>query len=326
MQSNTAAVVHIALAVNDESGTYYRHSLVTLASIFAHTASHVHVHILHDDTLLEKIPEYSALCARYGHSISLYNLEKYDFSQCGDVERWGKGTLYRIVLQEHILVDRLIYLDCDIVANLDIAELYAVDLEGAALGVVHEKSVMDDRRDIKRIKSLGTEASRYFNAGVLLLNLHAIRTDHADLTQSLFSLLSLHGLRYPDQDAFNIYSARKQGAVAYLDERYNLTLHSGDYRNREFSFYQGKILHFTGHKPWARFYPAAIFYWQAYALAFPEQDAFAAMQKTRLHEKAYLFSYLLRHPKVMAFVRRMHDIAHYGFVRSMLRRIRPERW
>ena len=43
--------VHVALCFSDASGSYYKHALVTAASVLANTNSPVTLHLVHDETL-----------------------------------------------------------------------------------------------------------------------------------------------------------------------------------------------------------------------------------------------------------------------------------
>ena len=154
------------------------------------------------------------------------------------------ATYYRLLLPELLPhVDKVIYLDCDLVCRSSLAELYAQDMgTGWICGVVD----IDEKRHTER---LGLE--RYVCAGVLLLNLKAWREegvqekcmafiyDHADV-------IVLH-----DQDVLNVVC---QEHLSYLDKTWDAQ--ACETRQGHISGFNdiartGNIIHFIGgRKPW----------------------------------------------------------------------------
>ncbi|MBQ8692167.1 MAG: hypothetical protein IJ520_03390, partial [Synergistaceae bacterium] len=68
--------------------------------------------------------------------MDLINVEEYKNKIVGDVkaraeQKLTAGALYRLFMPEVLSgLDKVIYLDCDIVVNMDIAELWDIDLGG----------------------------------------------------------------------------------------------------------------------------------------------------------------------------------------------------
>ena len=142
--------IHVALAVYDPKGTYSQHAGVTVTSIFENTKSKVTVHILHDDTLTDLNRErFLNTAKRYGQSIDLINVEDYKNKIGGETlknipDYWSVGTLYRLFIPEILKnLDKIIYLDCDIVVNADIAELWNVDIGDNALAGARDSTSYD---------------------------------------------------------------------------------------------------------------------------------------------------------------------------------------
>lgn len=97
-------------------------------------------------------------------------------------------------------VERCIYLDCDLVVRRDLAELWATPLQGLTLGAVDNAAWQDPREHQAR---LGLARPRYFNSGVLLLDLARWRQREVgaralEVAGRLGDRLVLH-----DQDALN---------------------------------------------------------------------------------------------------------------------------
>lgn len=101
------------------------------------------------------------------------------------------------------LPDKIIYLDVDIMFNGDIGELYDYDINNYELGVVK------DRYGTHFIKP------KYFNSGVLLMNLNKIR--ETELFNRVLDLCTHKKMAFPDQSALNKLCKNK----IYLPRRFN---------------------------------------------------------------------------------------------------------
>ena len=158
--------------------------------------------------------------------------------------------------------DKAIYLDCDIVVNADIAELYSVNLEkcyvGAALDTVMAGwcNVPGNPQIKYNEKTVGLKRKfEYFNAGVLVINLKAFRKDYS--TDALFNIASSKDWNWFDQDVLNKVC---EGKVKIVENEWNVMAHKHDfeYQLAEFfapySIYKNyikalaapKIIHYAG--------------------------------------------------------------------------------
>jgi lipopolysaccharide biosynthesis glycosyltransferase len=109
------------------------------------------------------------------------------------------------LLPEH--VDRLLYLDCDILCSGSRRELFDVDLRGNVLAAVRDAHVetlsdMDGMPGLAQYPDLDPNAP-YFNAGVLVIDLPAWREQ--GVTERCFEYVRRHAAeaRFTDQDALN---------------------------------------------------------------------------------------------------------------------------
>ncbi|MBQ9581034.1 MAG: glycosyltransferase family 8 protein [Synergistaceae bacterium] len=249
--------IHVALAVYDPKGTYSQHAGVTVTSIFENTKSKVTVHILHDDTLTDLNRErFLNTAKRYGQSIDLINVEEYKNKIGGETlknipDYWSVGTLYRLFIPEILKnLDKIIYLDCDIVVNADIAELWNVDIGDNALAGARDSTSYDifyktlpSHMKI-RFKILKLQRDRYINAGVLLMNLKKMR-ELGDFTQIAFNWLIIHehaALAF-DQDTLNVLFMNSIKIIDNKFDYFNYAIEDIDL--------SGRIIHYIGGpKPW----------------------------------------------------------------------------
>lgn len=123
---------------------------------------------------------------------------------------------------------KVIYLDCDLVVNRDLAELYDTDLQGNILGAVRDTidacwyKERHDGTDINILERLGLfDPYGYFNAGVLVFDLKKFGALFS--TEDLFALARTRRWIWQDQDMLN-YLARNR--VYYLDQRWNVLAHA----------------------------------------------------------------------------------------------------
>lgn len=177
------------------------------------------------------------------------------------------ATMGRLFIPRH-LHGYVLYIDGDTLVTGDVAPLFNLDLGGNCLGAVRdyvvalwaiEKDGPEDHR--RRLASIAThmQPKEYFNAGVLLMNCDAIRSDN-DLLQQTEDVMAASALEWGDQDHLNfIFSDR----VTLLNPAYNSSWARAG-RQRRFATELGGlaeetksvpdvIRHFHGpRKPWKK--------------------------------------------------------------------------
>ena len=122
-------------------------------------------------------------------------------------------------------VEKIVYLDCDLVVNTDIASLYDEDLTNCYLAAAKDTVMAswmnseDKYRDFHTL--VGQEKPfEYFNAGVLLFNLKEMRKYFT--TEDLMKIATSKDWQWFDQDVLNKISV---GKVKYLDNVWNFMAH-----------------------------------------------------------------------------------------------------
>ncbi|ASA24863.1 glycosyltransferase [Paenibacillus donghaensis] len=235
-------MIELVLTINDKDGSYTEHAGVVLASIFSNTQQTINVHIVHDDSLSEENKaKLTQLVDVFHHNIFFYHVtvpgDLYEVAAgVPKIDFWTMASMYRLLLPLFIQADRVIYLDCDILVNMDINELWSIDLGERYLG-----AVLDQGENLfEYFASLGLSAELYFNSGVILFQLNNIRSKQTWYDEMLHFLRSYPTMTMPDQDALNaIYSSN----YLQMDQRFNTFAHSElDLDN--------KIVHFAGDNKW----------------------------------------------------------------------------
>ena len=221
--------IHVALSVYDPSGKYSQHAGVVMTSIFENTQSPVMIHILHDETLTDdNRQKFLRTAEKYNQEVNLIDVTEYAKHITGEAFELFKrtfsiGAAYRLFIPGLIKADKAIYLDCDIVVNVDIKELWNIDINNYCLAASLFAWKKEPELTYCRLQCMINKCkpSEYFNAGVMLMNLANIRKD-GDLFENASKWLErhLHSSRGADQDILNsLFSGR----VKFLDDKFNLS-------------------------------------------------------------------------------------------------------
>ncbi len=247
---------------------------VMLCSLLEHNpGSFFRVYLLQTSIREEQLGPTRQVLGNRGELVSL-RMDAAGLEDAPTTDRYPKEIYYRIFAARYLPadLDRVLYLDPDVVVNGDIGPLYDLPLEGyyfAAASHVRELLTMVNRRRLEM-----SEDSLYINSGVMLMNLRLLRAEQRE--EEVFQFVREHknALLLPDQD---IISGLYGSKIYPLDPfRYNMTerllaLHAPFERglNVEWVRKNSVIIHYCGRlKPWKSGYigPLRVFYDEAEAL------------------------------------------------------------
>lgn len=179
--------------------------------------TYLHIYILADD-ISEKG---KALLHSLSSGNCQINVSSIDNSDVRDLTRGEDFYVTTAALIKFRLatifknLDKLLYLDGDIIVQEDLSELWDYNLSGVYAGVV--KNIKPYNNENYQKSVLKTQHKAYFNSGVMLLNLKRIR-EHS-LEEKLIDYRK-HGINNNmDQDALNVVFNEE---VLYLPLKYNV--------------------------------------------------------------------------------------------------------
>lgn len=151
------------------------------------------------------------------------------------------STYYRLKLPSIIKnLDKILYLDCDIIVNSSLSELYNTDIKDYYAAAVMDTSVNSSGYTPKLNNNL------YFNAGVLLFNLDKMRQDNIEEKFENYTVQNIRNIRVGDQEILNCVC---QGHIKQLESHWNVQ--SSNFTNRSDYTTTPKIINYIGkQKPW----------------------------------------------------------------------------
>ena len=157
--------------------------------------------------------------------------------------RFTAAAYYRLALPRLSGVDgKLLYLDTDVYPEGDVVwRLFDLDLEGAPLAAVRDYASVFRADRIAQFRAMGFKDSRYFNSGVLLIDIETYARDKVE-TRALGM-----AAKTADYDQ-NILNHLLAGRWAELSPACNMTMPTHPALKR----FRPAILHFAGAiKPWS---------------------------------------------------------------------------
>ncbi|SEJ17117.1 Lipopolysaccharide biosynthesis protein, LPS:glycosyltransferase [Lachnospiraceae bacterium A10] len=214
--------IQVAFGLYDKTGTYTLFVGTVIQSVLENTLSKVCFHIFHDDTLnrtnKEKLIQ---TVGEFGSYIQFYEVNPADFyGNHRWVEFYTIGSMFRLIMPRVLKnLNRLIYLDADLLFNRDIKDLWDIDISGYSLAAVKDVIFDNGIRQPKFVEEGIVSKDRYFNSGVLLMNLDAIRKKGDLLDLSIEFLENNPDSALPDQDALNYYF---NDTALLLDKNWNV--------------------------------------------------------------------------------------------------------
>ena len=248
-----SADIPLVFSVNDN---YAKYLSVCIRSIQRYRNSELryHIFIMHRD-ISEEHQSMILEMADAGTQISFINVSgQLDSSILYISGTITEETYYRVLIPELLPeLDKVVYLDCDLVCTENIAGLYeAADFSSGDMWFAGTLASRNELRDSYTREHLGVPSDTYINAGVMVINCAALRENHF-LEQAVAFLKEKQYLKWHDQDLVN---ALGYSHILLLDRRWHATLGTianelgvpvNDLKLNDLNY---AIVHFASRKPW----------------------------------------------------------------------------
>lgn len=184
--------------------------------------------ILYND-ITEKNQELIKLAANGKHNISIRFVRVCDYFDSEKLfvdQHLSVETYYRLIIPEIMPnYHKILYLDCDMVADHDVAELYDIDLGNCIIGAAKDIDVAGQVNLRNGWEKYAVETLKldkpydYFQAGVLIVDLDALR--NATTSVDMIKLALSKPWRCHDQDVLNVVCKNR---VYYIPQRWNVLM------------------------------------------------------------------------------------------------------
>ena len=226
---------------------YVQHLSVAIASVIScHQGESVGIHVL-DSGISEKSREKIRSQCDGQVELEWYPVRDELFEDFVFLQRayFTPSIFYRILIPRLLgHLERVLYLDVDLIVLRNLRELYNTPLHGKPLAMVAD---WDEEAQAQRIST-----ERYYNSGVILFDMATLKDFRLESKCREVMSTSADMLLYPDQDILNIVC---RDAIHSLSYQYNTQSHADDADNENFiraNMDHVAILHYTGRiKPWS---------------------------------------------------------------------------
>lgn len=235
------------LCFND---AYVPFASVTIQSIRdnSNDTDELHIHALSDYLSEDNL----ALLEGYG--VEVHIVSDDGIFKGIDTREWPIYALYRLFLPDilGLAIHKVLYLDCDVIVNGNLDELFDIDMAGKAVAGCLDTNAYSEEV-FRRLEY--APAKRYICAGVLLMNLDYWRA--TDLSYRVIDYMKCNPdkIAYLEQDALNVLC---QDSKILLPARYGVLV--------PFFFFEPfmkehldemeelmdspVIIHYAGYFPW----------------------------------------------------------------------------
>ena len=245
---------------------YTEQTAVSIASILknADIDDNVNFYILDGGLTKEDKNKLELLRNVKNFNIEYIKVNNNDFKNCPLLQENNKEyhvtipTYYRFKLATYLnKLDKVLYLDCDIIVRTSLKELYNIDISKYAAAMVPDAE--------SKKEALRLNIKKYFNAGLMLINLDFWRKNNIENLLFDYALNNKDKILWQDQDIFNVVLS---GKIKELDNTWNFQYFQYEkVDNTKLS--QINIIHLAGRfKPWLIPFEHSVYDLYYYYLSF----------------------------------------------------------
>lgn len=244
-------VFHIAFCVDNH---YFRSMGATITSVIANNPGvHFVFHVFAFAVADEHRRRLSALEDKFDISTRIHIIDPALFKRFAHFTQssyYSPSIFTRLLIPEVLqgTAQRVLYLDADILCVGSIDELIRMDISDTIAVVVPDAEATTARRTVK----LGLKHPRYFNSGVMYMNVDLWMSNR--ITESTIAAILKDGknYRFPDQDALNVVL---DGRAQFIAKKWNYLyglIGDLDADRRQLNIVGDAVfIHFAGAvKPW----------------------------------------------------------------------------
>lgn len=248
-------MINIATALNKK---YVPYTAVMLSSLCTNNKESVRAFLLHSELEQTDIKLLQTILQQFDIEIVFLKIDSNLFdARILTTDLWSIEAYYRLLLLDILPegIERLLYLDVDIIVNGSLEEFYRLDFKENeiiatedACGFQSVEDYSDKQKEM--FAPMFALGYRYFNSGVMLLNIAQMRKKYSFHTYLDAIEEWNFQMTAPDQDILNYVHWQR---VVYVDPlRYDLFSHRAHHMKMTYEQVKNEavIVHYTAEKPW----------------------------------------------------------------------------
>lgn len=251
---------------------FVNYAAVATFSAFSHSKSKLKVYWIIPSEAENATVLIKELLAKKGLDISIQITSDQQFSDWKEQGHIKKAAYQRLLIPDAIPDPKIIYLDCDLIVQADLSDLFKIQMGSSSVGGVSDALAKKLSRMPKK------DGDPYINSGVMILNLETLKKNQFIERCTEIYRKFIKEVTFCDQCIINKYS---EGQKVLIDPSWNYCFficHNLEMSPSEAStqFQGAKILHFVGPiKPWSINCPPhlADYWWEcAHRLNLPNLE------------------------------------------------------
>ncbi|MCW2488129.1 lipopolysaccharide 1,2-glucosyltransferase [Candidatus Symbiopectobacterium sp. NZEC127] len=265
-EGNTEKALHIAYGIDKN---FLFGAAVSATSAIINNKIPITLHFFTDTIDDDDSHRFKKMAAKFNTNIYIYHIDNTPLKNL-PTKNWPYSAYYRLIAFDYLAssIDRLLYLDADIVCKGPLDQLANLSFDDNVCAVVPDIKEMH-KKAVDRLHCPELDG-HYFNSGMMLMDLSKWHQQSFTAKVIAFILDNVE-LKYPDQDALNILLLKK---THILPRKYNCIFSiKSELSDRSHQKYNNVInddaalIHYVGTtKPWNEWgqYPSTIFFQKAY--------------------------------------------------------------
>jgi lipopolysaccharide biosynthesis glycosyltransferase len=228
-------IKNVVFAVNKGFICYL---MVALRTLGRNNNYPINIHLIYSNLNQRHLNQIAKICHEFHYNFKPIKINKSLFEGAPEMGHLKFEAYYRLAIPNIIDANCVLYLDCDILIRSNISELFEINLDSYAIAAV-EDPVYNPRQTLK----MKTD-SRFFNSGILMMNLDYWRQNNLSKIILDFAIENHNLLKCADQCALNAIIGLDYIA---LNKIYNYQSHLMKFDEKYINgLISAKIIHFTG--------------------------------------------------------------------------------
>lgn len=190
---------------------YLQHAMAMLCSLYENNKMHqIVLHVLCKE-LSEKARGYiNTLSANYGNQVLFYSMDesKLQGVQFRKKRPLSMAAYYRLLLSSVLPqdIEKVLYLDCDMIVMRNIQEIFNIELDGYALAATLDTFPYSQQHRLQLHMEVG---ERVFCSGIMMVNLKYWREHNVEPGLLEYAKRHREEVYLHDQDVLNYFFKKK---------------------------------------------------------------------------------------------------------------------